>query len=129
MSTGIVRTFYYDENIALCEEYFQINGKKNGEYKAYHINGELKVCCNYLDDLKIGEMKEYYDNKQLCSSVCYVNDKREGYFAYYNKNGSLSRTCYYINNLVEGEYKEYDYNENGQIIKIYYCVKNEAVRI
>jgi antitoxin component YwqK of YwqJK toxin-antitoxin module len=27
----------------------KINGKKNGEYKYYYMNGELKEICNYVN--------------------------------------------------------------------------------
>lgn len=30
-----------------------IDDKKNGEYKEYHDNGQLRICCNYIDDKKI----------------------------------------------------------------------------
>ena len=43
MASGVIRTYYEDdnENPILYEEYFQINGIKEGYYKKYYDNGKL----------------------------------------------------------------------------------------
>ena len=46
----VVRTYHDDEKTKLREEYYEINGKKEGLYKKYYYNGQLEVICNYTDD-------------------------------------------------------------------------------
>ena len=46
--TGVVRTYHDKKKTKLKEEYFKIDGKKEGEYKSYYINGELKQKCIYI---------------------------------------------------------------------------------
>ena len=41
------RTYY--ETGELKSEWFEINGKKNGEYKQYYENGQLKKIYNYIN--------------------------------------------------------------------------------
>ena len=89
---GVIRTYHRgdcDYNYDHCdcnessgtkikEEYFQNNGKIEGEYKRYHINGQLYEICNYINDRKNGEYKEYYDNGQLREICNYIDGKKEG---------------------------------------------------
>ena len=42
----VVRTYY--ESGELESECFEINDKKNGEYKSYHPNGKLYVSCSEI---------------------------------------------------------------------------------
>ena len=45
------RTYY--KTGELKSECFEINGKKNGEYKRYHQNGQLNIICSYIDGKKV----------------------------------------------------------------------------
>ena len=40
-SCKVVRTYHDINNEKLKEEYFEINNKKEGEYKEYHDNGQF----------------------------------------------------------------------------------------
>ena len=64
-STGVVRTYFDTKKTKLGEEYFQLNGKKNGIYKSYYDNGILGSEVNYIDDKKNGIYKSYYYDGQL----------------------------------------------------------------
>ncbi len=50
----IIRTYYDTIQSKVKEEYFQLNGKKEGEYKMYHQNGNLLKHCNYINGLSEG---------------------------------------------------------------------------
>jgi antitoxin component YwqK of YwqJK toxin-antitoxin module len=39
---GVIRIYYNKEKTKVKEEYFTMNGKKEGIYKSYHRNGKLK---------------------------------------------------------------------------------------
>jgi len=45
----IVKT-YYDHG-QLDEEYFENDGKKEGEYKKYYSNGQIHETFNYINDI------------------------------------------------------------------------------
>jgi antitoxin component YwqK of YwqJK toxin-antitoxin module len=50
----VKRTYY--ETGELESEVFLLNGKKNGEYKSYHRNGQLRVIYSYIDGKINGEI-------------------------------------------------------------------------
>ena len=54
----VVRTYYYTGELE--SEVYNVNGKKNGEYKKYHPSGQLWEICSYTDDKRNGECKVYY---------------------------------------------------------------------
>jgi antitoxin component YwqK of YwqJK toxin-antitoxin module len=37
----VVRTYFDEEQTILEEEYYEVDGKKNGEYREYHTNGQF----------------------------------------------------------------------------------------
>jgi len=39
----------YHDNGQLKKEYFENDGKKEGEYKQYYVNGQLYRICNYVN--------------------------------------------------------------------------------
>ena len=59
----VIRNYY--ETGELQEEYFQLNGKKEGEYKRYNYNGNLYAICNYFNGHPKGEYKSYHENGEL----------------------------------------------------------------
>ena len=88
MSTDVVRTYYDDdEHTILYEEYFQVNGKKEGEYKSYHENGNLCWICTYINDKEEGISKTYYDTGEISFICYYVDGKENGEYKCYYKNG------------------------------------------
>jgi antitoxin component YwqK of YwqJK toxin-antitoxin module len=77
MSTGIFRTYYDIEQTKLYQEYFILNGNKEGEYKAYNTDGQLWIYCTYINGILEGEHKEYYINGQLKSISKFINGAME----------------------------------------------------
>jgi antitoxin component YwqK of YwqJK toxin-antitoxin module len=58
---GVIKIYYDVSSNYVKEEYFQINGKKEGEYKYYYDNGQLKEISTYIDNkinIAIGKEKE-----------------------------------------------------------------------
>jgi len=73
----VVRTYYDNEQTKLKEEYYEINGKKEGIYKEYYNNGQLNVVCNYIDDKLNGEYKIYLCDGQLYEICNCVNGVKQ----------------------------------------------------
>jgi len=51
ISTGVIRTYYDQEETQIRQEYFILNNKKEGIYKSYHENGQLFEEVNYIDGI------------------------------------------------------------------------------
>jgi antitoxin component YwqK of YwqJK toxin-antitoxin module len=95
----VVRTYYDLEQNKLKEEYYEVDGKKEGVYKSYRENGQLLHICNYFDDKLNGEFKSYWEDGELFEIINYVNDKIEGEYKAYWGNGELCYKNYYINGV------------------------------
>jgi antitoxin component YwqK of YwqJK toxin-antitoxin module len=104
------------KNKQLKQEFFENNYKKEGEYKEYFYNGQIKISCNYIDDKLNGEYTEYFDNGQIKISCNYIDDKlndeyKEYYFISQNLLWKLLSNI--INNIQINKYfdkKIYDDN-------------------
>ena len=59
---SVKRTFYDVEQTRLKEEWFEIDGKKNGPYKGYWDNGQLYEEVNYINGEGNGIYKLYWKN-------------------------------------------------------------------
>jgi antitoxin component YwqK of YwqJK toxin-antitoxin module len=58
------------------EHYFEDeSGKKQGEFKWWHDNGQLATHCVYVDDKRHGEYKWWNVNGELFLHCFYVDDK------------------------------------------------------
>ncbi len=93
---GVVRTYYDEEKTNVKEEYFTMNGKKEGIYKSYYNDGQLRAEVNYIDGLQQGIFKLYYINGQLWNEVNYINGLRQGILKSYHSNGQLWDELNYI---------------------------------
>ncbi len=103
-----VKYIYYP-NGQLSAEWFEINGKREGIFKSYHLNNS-----------NIAELFDVSKNTDKTLHICiisyYVNGKLNGEFKSYYKNGQLCSICSYIDDKIQGEYKKY--YSNGQLEKI-----------
>ena len=80
-----VKRTYYSHNGSLLEEWFEINGKKEGDHKTYWDNGQLACICSYIDDKLNGHYKTYdkyggnpnehyiYENGEKKAALFWVN--------------------------------------------------------
>ena len=108
--TGVVKTYYDKEEIKLKEEYFLVNGKKEGIKKLYYIgegniNGKLSSIVNYINNYMDGEFKAYYSNGMIEMIANYNNGIMIGEYKTYYK--------------IESEYDEFQ-SEQNESLK-YYC--------
>ena len=66
----IEKKTYYPDN-KLNEEYFEIDGKKDGEYKNYYENGKLAAEGRFSNDIQVGTWKNYYNDGLIMSIIDY----------------------------------------------------------
>ena len=103
--TGVVRTYYDKEQTKLKEEYFQVNGEKEGIKKFYYDNGKLSSIVNYINNYMDGEFKAYYSNGMIEMIANYNNGIMIGEYKTYYK--------------IESEYDEFQSEQNRPLK--YYC--------
>jgi antitoxin component YwqK of YwqJK toxin-antitoxin module len=102
---GLVRTYYQAEDFNNCleEEYFQINGKKNGLYTQYDTKGTKIKTIEYVDGKKHGDYISYYN---FCNNIFYKchfnNDIKVGVAVFYHENGQIDNIGYFENNKYSG---------------------------
>ena len=73
---GVIRTYHDDAKTILCEEYFINAGKREGIFRSYDYNGQLREEVNYISGKENGICKSYHENGQLNEEVNYINGKK-----------------------------------------------------
>ncbi|PTX09829.1 MORN repeat protein [Sphingobacterium faecium] len=99
------KTIYTDETLKEQGQ-FDENGKKTGEWKWYHDNGQLWIIENYKNGKRTGESNEYYENGQLMETGSYENGEKTGEWKEYHENGQLKSIEKFTNGKSTGEKKE-----------------------
>ena len=104
---GVLITYYteMDENfnshplpqIEIKVSY--INNKMNGIYEDFFINGKHSEIGFYVDGLKAGEWKTFWDNGQLQSIRNYLQGKLNGKYITYYKDGRFWDEEFYENGI------------------------------
>lgn len=79
---------------------------KDGYYREYHYNGEIKLEENYVNNVREGEYTEYHFNGQKYITSEYVNGDKVGAEIEYSKEGSVVRKSTYNKEKI-GEELEY----------------------
>jgi len=80
-------------------EYYEIDGKKDGEYKVWRSNGQLYIHCFYKNDKLDGESKHWHDNGQLFELRYFKNGRLDGELKRWDKNGQLLERPYRKNDV------------------------------
>ena len=83
---------YYDRKKEKTKEVFEVDvetGKKDGKYKSFYRDGQLKIKTSYKNGEKEGSYEEYYENGQLKIETTYKNNEVCGEFKIYDDSGKL----------------------------------------
>ncbi|TBN15724.1 hypothetical protein EYD46_11415 [Hyunsoonleella pacifica] len=88
------------------------NEIKNGLYRIYHDNGQLKTIGKYEGGKKVGVWKDYYQTGELKSTYSYTKGKYNPESKSYFKNGNIEieRT------FVHGKKIFKEYYESGELL-------------
>jgi len=109
---GIKETYYRKTKILKTLVTYK-NGKKNGIYEKYYINGKLAIRKNYKNGIENGLYESWYDNGQLTIRCNYKNGKRDSIWEEWNEDGQLIDRSNYKNGILDGISKHY--TEDGQL--------------
>ena len=115
--TKVIRNYYDKKQQIIKEEYFVMNGKKEGIYKSYHDNGKLCKEVNYIDGKKNGLCINYYKNGDIECETNYINNNKEGIYRKFSNNPKEKNYIdltigYYKNDKKNGCWKTYYYNNS-----------------
>ena len=141
-------TFRY-ENDSISAEGFLKDGKPNGYWKNYEINGLLKSegnrkyfmldstwkfykkgflkeVVNYKKNKRNGEFLEFGDSGVIYSKSTYINDTLQGERKIYYSSSELHFLYFYLNGNYNG--KGYEFDKDSVIISIFNFNKGKLVR-
>jgi antitoxin component YwqK of YwqJK toxin-antitoxin module len=119
----------FNENRKIAEEEY-LQGMKHGSSRKYYDTGELMEQTDWLEDKKDGAYKVFYKGGEPYIKCKMKNDMRNGLFLIYYDNGQQELIGEYKDNLRHGEWKYF--NEEGEYLySLHYNsgqILNPAVR-
>lgn len=98
------RYYYYKNNKLEFYETEDYTISRNGEYKSFYKNGNVKCVCDYKNDYRHGFYREYYENSRLKCEGSFRNGVRDGRWVEYHQNGKIKCDGYHIKEIKENEY-------------------------
>ncbi len=111
----IIKGYVFKKGSVVGEGIIDEEGIKDGPWKEYFNNGDLKSTGTYDKGKRIGEWKFWHPNGQMEQIGSYNNDGKEaGTWAWDYPTGDLLREASYYNGMIDGYSIEYD--EFGMVI-------------
>ena len=93
---------WYDNNGRKYKECTYKDGKREGLYQKWYIDGEKLLECIYKDDKLEGLYQEWYKNGQKLIECTYTDGRLEGLYQTWHYNSQIYEECTYKNNKKEG---------------------------
>lgn len=116
----------YYKNGNILEEGTLIDGKRNGNYTSYYLNGDIKSIEEYRSGTII-QKKKYVEGGVLIFTAYMVNGSSKMQVYTYNASGQIkSKGLEGLNGLKDGEWFYYD--ENNVQIKIENYKSGERIK-
>lgn len=95
-------------------EGYYVNNQKDGIWKSFYKNGNIKSEITYSTGKKRGFAKVFYEDGQIAEEGTWMEDKWTGKYKSYYRNGKLSYVWNYNEKGNRCGYQKYFY-ENGNI--------------
>jgi len=109
-----VWTFYSNNTKTVTRRMEYDAGKINGKVQNFYPDGNVAEEIVWENGQKNGSWKQYFKNGQLKTTATYANHKLDGKFASYTPDGKTSIEGVYRNNVRDGEWNRYD--EDGNLV-------------
>ncbi|MGL4598137.1 MAG: tetratricopeptide repeat protein [Bacteroidia bacterium] len=106
-----VNLYWFNGNKRSTGDYFE--GKKDGEWSYYDVNGALEITEMLEAGEGNGKRKQYYSNGQLQNECKLKKGEYDGYFKSYYVNGKIESEGWYVKDQRQGAW--YAYTEAGQV--------------
>ena len=84
----IKETWFYQEGMKHLEGPI-VDGKRNGEFKAYYKSGNVLSEGNFVDGKREGKATVYYENGKVNYEGFYKNGRECGIWKFYDEEGNL----------------------------------------
>ncbi len=106
--------FIAGDKTKVSEEGIYKDGKKEGIWKEYYKNGNLKSEITFTNNKPDGYAKLYYENGKLSEEGNWKGTKWIGNYKYYHENGKPKYEFVFTNDGKRSGKQKY-YHENGKI--------------
>tara|TARA_B100001248_G_scaffold239965_1_gene205602 strand:- start:432 stop:1361 length:930 start_codon:yes stop_codon:yes gene_type:complete len=114
---GEYKSWFPNEQIKISGTYK--DNKKEGVWKYWDENGNLLIEVDYENDLKDGKYKEYYATGNIKQEAIYSKDTLNGIEKTYFPNGAVKYEINFVNGVKNGVAFEYDSLGNKRVQKEY----------
>lgn len=108
---GQYRAFNINGNVAV-EGHFK-NDSLNGKVKQYYETGELKILTEYEMGVLVNKQIDYWENGNIQASESFKNGITDGVYKWFYESGKLRAEWEIVMDVETGFYKYY--HENGQL--------------
>lgn len=102
---------YFNNDLKISEEYY-LNGLRHGVSRKFYQSGELMEQTDWLSGKKEGNYQVFFKDGKPYMQCKFSNDKRNGLCLTYFQNGRIEMEANYKNSLRHGEWKYF--NEDGK---------------
>lgn len=106
--------YHKNSDQVMTEEYYNSNGKLEGQKRVYYLSGQVAELALYKDGLLDGESKWYAENGNLIKSVTFKEDKYDGAYKTYNNKGQIAKEGHYKNDVKCCVWKRY---KDGKLVE------------
>jgi antitoxin component YwqK of YwqJK toxin-antitoxin module len=90
----------YNKHAVLIAEGMYLNSMKHGTWREYYDEtGSMMIEENYRHGVKHGRYTSFHPNGQVFSEGYFFNGLREGYFKVYDERGNNIRNLFFTNNI------------------------------
>lgn len=107
-------TYFYHKPNTVEIEIDMKNGKRNGEFRRYFINGLLDTYCVYVNDSIEGLEVMHTANGCKSQEYTYVHGRKNGPHKAYHIDGSIKIEGGFKNDMFDGPWTYYD--ERGVVV-------------
>lgn len=105
---GLCKYYFINAPHPLKIEMEMKNGKKQGQFVKYFINGKLDTRCTYQDDLMEGVEEKYDIQGYKISSIQYLHGKKHGVSTLYYPDGEIIEQGSFYEDLYDGDWSYFD---------------------
>jgi len=101
------------------EEYFELNGMREGLYKSFYVSGALERSCVYHLNKMHGVERHYnVETRKMTSEVDFNNGKKHGWSRWFTSNSVLIGEAQYNNGIRSGPKREWFTDRPGRLMNI-----------
>ena len=86
-------------NESIEEHYFYLNGLKHGEYKWFYQNGSIAQHCFYKKGNLHGECKWFYKDETIREHSFFLNGNQHGECKWFYENGTIREHGFFLNDI------------------------------